>query len=328
LTDLRAAGYFGAPLFDSGGRALGVLAVLDDESIERTAEREDLLTVCAARASVELQRGRFEGEIKRLNADLEVRVADRTAQLEAANRELEAFSYSVSHDLRAPARQIGAFVDRLKREAADLSTSGRESVEDIASSARHMTTLIEALLDFSRTAQAVMRSSAVDVHDLAAGVVEELVRMAPERQVDWHLDAVPLVRGDRVLLRQVLANLLGNAFKYSRGRDLARITVGVAPASRAGEVVWFVRDNGVGFDMARADALFGVFQRLHAASEFEGTGIGLANVHRIVSRHGGRVWAEAVVDQGATFFVALPAATAADRAAASGGTRPRRAARE
>ena len=327
-TDLGAVGYFGAPLFDSGGRALGVLAVLDDEPIERTAEREDLLTVCAARASVELQRSRSEAEIRRLNADLELRVADRTAQLQAANHELEAFSYSVSHDLRAPVRQIGAFVDRLKREAAGLSAAGVESVDDIASSARHMTTLIEALLDFSRTAQAAMRTTAVDLHDLASGVVEELTRTAPDRRVDWRIGPVPLVRGDRVLLRQVLANLLGNAFKYSRHRDVATIELGAAPSSRPGEVVWFVRDNGVGFDMARAGALFGVFHRLHAASEFEGTGIGLANVHRIVSRHGGRVWAEAAVDQGATFYVALPPATAADRAATPAALRARRAARE
>jgi PAS domain S-box-containing protein len=309
LASLGAVGYFGAPLFDSSGHALGILGVVDDEPMARTDEREDLMAVLAARASVELQRSRFEAEIRRLNADLELRVADRTAQLQAANRELEAFSYSVSHDLRAPVRQIGAFVDRLQRDAPALSPSGREHLTDIGRSASHMSTLIDTLLEFSRAARTEMEAGVVDISEIAAGVAADLRSLADGRQIDWRLGSVPPVRGDRVLLRQVLVNLLGNAFKYTRGRDVARIELGTVATTPAGEVVWFVRDNGVGFDMKRASKLFGVFQRLHAASEFEGTGIGLAHVHQIVSRHGGRVWAEASVNQGATFFVALPAVT-------------------
>jgi light-regulated signal transduction histidine kinase (bacteriophytochrome) len=306
LASTGAVGYFGAPLFDSGGRALGVLAVIDDRPIERTDEREDLLTVSAARASVELQRSRFEREIRRLNADLERRVADRTAELRSANRELEAFSYSVSHDLRAPVRHITGFVDRLRQHVAGMPAAGRNYIDDIATAAGRMSTLIDTLLEFSRTARSDMQAGVVDLTELANSVVADLTKEAPDRRVEWRIGVVPLVRGDRHLLRQVLVNLLGNAFKYSRGRDVARIELGTAPGAPSGDVVLFVRDNGVGFDMKYASRLFGVFQRLHAAKDFEGTGIGLANVHQIVTRHGGHVWAEAAVNAGATFFVSLP----------------------
>jgi PAS domain S-box-containing protein len=311
LADLGAEAYFGAPLIDSGGRPTGVLAVLHDEPLERTDEREDMLTTFAARASVELQRLRVEQEIRRLNAELEQRVADRTKELEAANRELEAFSYSVSHDLRAPVRHISGFVELLEGDARSvLGPEGREHVSEISSAAARMTVLIDTLLDFSRLVRTELRSDVIDLAAMARTAAGELSKDAAGRAVEWAIDPIPAVRGDRVLLRQVVVNLLSNALKYSRTRPVASIEVGMAPASAPDEVVWFVRDNGVGFDMARAHKLFGVFQRLHPASQFEGTGVGLANVHRIITRHGGRVWAESLVDRGATFFVALPSAGA------------------
>jgi light-regulated signal transduction histidine kinase (bacteriophytochrome) len=270
-----------------------------------------MLTTFAARASVELQRLRVEQEIRRLNAELEQRVADRTKELEAANSELEAFSYSVSHDLRAPVRHISGFVELLEGDARSvLGPEGREHVSEISSAAARMTVLIDTLLDFSRLVRTELRADVVDLAAMARAAAGELSKDAGGRDVQWAIDAIPCVRGDRVLLRQVVVNLLSNALKYSRTRPVASIEVGAAPASAPDEVVWFVRDNGVGFDMARAHKLFGVFQRLHPASQFEGTGVGLANVHRIVTRHGGRVWAESAVDRGATFFVALPSAGA------------------
>jgi light-regulated signal transduction histidine kinase (bacteriophytochrome) len=173
-----------------------------------------------------------------------------------------------------------------------------------------MTVLIDTLLDFSRLVRTELRADVVNLAAVAEAAAGELSKDAAGRKVQWAIGAVPPVRGDRVLLRQVVVNLLSNALKYTRTRPVASIEIGTATASAPGEVVWFVRDNGVGFDMARAQKLFGVFQRLHPASQFEGTGVGLANVHRIVTRHGGRVWAESRVDRGATFFVALPSAGA------------------
>ena len=249
---------------------------------------------------------RLEDDLRRLNADLEERVRLRTAELERANAELEAFSYSVSHDLRAPLRRISGFATLLKEQLDDeVEPEARHFLERITAAADDMGALIDDLLQFSRIGRAEMVVERVDMESLVGEVLEALRDEAPERRVSLSVGPIPPARGDPALLQQVWANVLDNAFKYTRGRDVATIEIGSRPAD--GETVYWVRDNGVGFDQQYADRLYRVFERLHRPEDFEGTGIGLANVQRIVARHGGRCWAEAEVDKGATFFFALPA---------------------
>lgn len=241
-------------------------------------------------------------EIRRLNADLQ----QRAALLETANQELEAFSYSVSHDLRAPLRHIDGFVDLLGRKcAAQLDDGGRRYLKIIAEAARQMGSLIDDLLVFSRMGRAELRWQEVDLKSLVHEAVAVFQGELAGRNVEWKVEALPLVQADAAMLRQVLVNLIGNAIKYTQPRNPARIQIGCVTETPT-ELVFFVRDNGVGFDMQYVDKLFGVFQRLHRSDEFEGTGIGLANVRRIIHRHGGRTWAEGKIDSGATLFFTLP----------------------
>ena len=250
---------------------------------------------------------RLDDLMRNINDELENRVANRTEQLLAANKDLESFSYSVSHDLRSPLRHISSFVSLLEEHMeTQLDDTARKYLSTIGSSARHMSQLIDGLLAFSRLGRAAVNLTAVDFTLLVDAVVSQLAHDTQGRVVDWVIAPdLPVVHGDALLLREVWANLLGNAFKYSRPRERARIEVGWSVDPAVG-YTFYVRDNGVGFDPQYAQKLFGVFQRLHRASEFEGTGIGLALTRRILERHGGSIWAESQVGQGSVFHFSLP----------------------
>ncbi|MGD8837240.1 MAG: ATP-binding protein, partial [Desulfobacteraceae bacterium] len=252
------------------------------------------------------ERKQADAKIRQLNQELEQRVADRTSELVAANQELEAFAYSVSHDLRAPLRHIDGFLELLqKRESAAPDEQSRRYMAIISDAAKKMGLLIDDLLSFSRMGRQAMAFQHVDLRELVGGVIRDLGPDAAGRSIDWRIGDLPVVNGDTSMLRIVLGNLIANALKFTRPRERARIEIGSQPDQNA-ETVIFVRDNGVGFDMAYGHKLFGVFQRLHRTDEFEGTGIGLASVRRIIARHGGRTWAEGELDQGAVFYFSLP----------------------
>ena len=279
--------------------------VLYNASVYRDARGAVLGVFAAARDVTE--RRQAEEETHRLNAELERRVVERTAQLDAANKELEAFSYSVSHDLRAPLRHVQGYVDMLGREAeGQLSENGRHYMKTIADASREMGVLIDDLLAFSRMGRVEMRETSVDLNTLVQDTLRDLEPTTSARNIVWRIAPLPAVHADPAMLRLAVTNLLSNAVKFTRPRDPAQIEIGSSGADD-GRVILFVRDNGVGFDPQYAHKLFCVFQRLHRADEFEGTGIGLANVQRIIARHGGRTWAEGTLNEGATFYITLKA---------------------
>ena len=250
-------------------------------------------------------RKKSEAEITRLNEELEERVQGRTEELRKANHELESFSYSVSHDLKAPLRLISGFADLLRQDGSgNLTEKQRQHLELIVKNTEHMNQLINSLLVFSRIARQVPQRVPVDVEALVRLVVEQQRQGAGSHAPVVEIASLPPVTADPVLLRQVFANLVGNAFKFTRSTNAARIEIG--GEVKGNERLYFVRDNGVGFPSSKKGRLFQVFQRLHGQGEFEGTGIGLANVRKIVERHGGRVWAEGDEGRGATFFFTLP----------------------
>jgi PAS domain S-box-containing protein len=247
------------------------------------------------------ERKRAEDQVRELNQQLEDRVRRRTAELESANKELEAFSYSVSHDLRAPLRAINGFSQAVMEDyGSSLPAEGQEYLGTICRGAMRMGELIDDLLAFSRLSRQSLSLSPVDTRNLVSQCLEDLEPTHKGRVIEFSVGELPSCLGDRALLKQVWTNLLSNAIKFTSNRQCASVQVGAQ--LEPGKVVYFVKDNGAGFDMKYANKLFGVFQRLHRNDEFEGTGVGLAIVQRIVHRHGGRVWADAVLDQGATFY--------------------------
>lgn len=267
------------PFLDENGRPRQYVAIRADITTRKAAEET----------------------VRHLNADLERRVNERTAQFEAANRELEAFSYSVSHDLRAPLRAIDGYSQAVLEDfAALLPEDGRRHLETIRQSAQRMGELIDDLLAFARLSRQELARRPIDMADLVRRALADLEFATRDRPVEIQVGELPECSGDFVLLKQVWLNLLSNALKYTRKRAAAKVEVGCLTNQH--EQVYFVRDNGTGFDMRYVGKLFGVFQRLHRAEDYEGTGVGLAIVQRIVHRHGGRVWAEAAVDRGATFY--------------------------
>jgi len=270
---------------------------LEDEIEERKRTAESLL-------ESELLLRRNEEDINRLNRKLE----NELRKLQEANREMEAFTYSVSHDLRAPLRHMSGFVELLeRRDISGLDEKSRHYLDVISEASKKMGCLIDDLLTFSRMGRAEMMKSRVDLQQLTREVIEEISwGLPPEKPVQWDIRDLPFVTGDPAMLRLVLVNLISNAVKFSCQAETPLIEVGELPPEGDSHVL-YVRDNGAGFDMKYVDKLFGLFQRLHSTEEYEGTGVGLANVRRIIGRHGGLTWAEGELDKGATFYFTLPA---------------------
>jgi len=305
LREFGFTSYISVPLI-ARTRTLGAMTFAMAESGRHFGESELLLAQqLADRAALAIDNARLFAEVEEARRDLEQRVLARTMQLQEANRELESFSYSVSHDLRAPIRHISGFVDLFrKRGAGSLDPAAAHYLDVIADAAKQAGTLVDDLLAFSRMGRAELARQRVSMDAMVQEVLGQLQPEIASRAIEWRIGQLGEVTGDAAMLRLVWRNLLSNAVKYTRTREGAIIEVSRTELDR--EHVFCVRDNGVGFDMKYVGKLFGVFQRLHSADQFEGTGIGLANVRRIVGRHGGKAWAEGEVNRGAAFFFSLP----------------------
>ena len=291
------------------GNVIGVMTLASKNSNVYSKPDLQILESLADQVGISMHNARMYGKVREFAATLEKRVEDRTAQLEVANKELEAFAYSVSHDLRAPLRHINGFIELLgKDQGSGVSEKNARYLQIICEAAKQMGELIDDLLTFSRMAREELRKTCLNPTPVVNDVVASLRSEIEGRTVRWMIHELPMVTADPAMLKLVFVNLISNAQKFTRTRDVAEIEVGTIE-SDGKEIILFVKDNGVGFDMEYVHKLFGVFQRLHSKDEFEGTGIGLANVRRIISRHGGRTWAEGTVGVGASFYFSLPATT-------------------
>ena len=314
---------------DVSSRARAQLSTLNADLEQRVEQRTAALqseiaerTLATERLAVQAEElARSEREVRKLNAELEQRVAERTAQLETANKELEAFSYSVSHDLRAPLRHISGFSRMLTEEFGPaLDPGAQHYVARIQKGTQEMGLLVDELLNLARVGRHSLSPRPTGLNSIVAEVIAILQPDSEGRQVEWSIADLPAVECDPVLVKQIFQNLLANALKFTRPRS--RAIIEISHQEEDGLPVFRVRDNGIGFNMKYVNKLFGVFQRLHSADEFEGTGIGLVTVQRIVHKHGGRVWAEGEADMGATFYFTLGAATQTEsknNAATAGG---------
>lgn len=296
--------YFGKAV-TFGGVNIGSLCVVYQQDYQPSKKDGELLEIIASAIAVEEKRKHAEDELLRLNSELEKRVKERTAQLEAANKELEAFSYSVSHDLHTSLMIVDGFTRELVKNYIDqLDETGRHYLQRLQAASQRMKQLTDAFLRLSHVSRGELRRGTVNLSDIATIIAADLRQTQPERRVTFLIPPALKAAADKRLIKVVLENLLGNAWKYTQKNKDAVIEFGSAVVY--GKKAFFVRDNGVGFPMEQADKLFGAFQRLHTQEEFSGHGIGLATVHRIIDRHGGRVWAHGEVGKGATFYFTLP----------------------
>lgn len=252
------------------------------------------------------ERKSTEAQIQQLNQNLERRVTERTAQLEAINKELETFAYSISHDLRTPIRQVFSFADLLQKslQSINLSEEINNYLEMIIKLTKRASKMIDDLMEFSTTGRLEMFYTTINTNILVEEIKQQVISQTHNRNIVWEIESLPLVNGDRTLLRLVWQNLIENAIKYTSYKDIAEIYIG--SNINSSEITFFIKDNGVGFDMRYVDRIFGIFQRLHTEQEFAGTGIGLANVQRIIHRHGGRIWSQSAVNKGTIFYFSLP----------------------
>ena len=301
---LRAC--WSTPIHGGQGNILGTFAIYYREPHRPAPAELELIARAVHVTGIAIERKQAEQEILELNASLEQRVRERTSQLEAAVKELDAFSYSVSHDLRAPLRAVDGFSRLvLKGYSPQLDADGQRMLGVIRSETQRMGRLIDDLLAFSRLGRQQMDTTAIDMQAMVQAVFDEVAKPESERKLRLDLHPLPMARGAESMIRQVWVNLISNAVKFTSEREVGEIEIGAREGGN-GAQIYYVKDNGAGFDMRYVGKLFGVFQRLHSAEEFQGTGVGLALVQRIVQRHGGKAWAEGEVGQGATFSFELP----------------------